>query len=79
MLTFVIVTGTADGDRKSPNPNVMYELGLADARLPTEQVLLLFDEDPEDLPFDIRQRRVSPSDSDHMRAWLKMMLEPQVA
>ena len=55
-----IVTGIADpAERPSPNPNVMYELGLADARLPPERIMLLFDDNPDDLPFDIRQRRIT--------------------
>jgi hypothetical protein len=75
----VIVTGQHDGSRKSPNPNVMYELGLADARLPPERVLLMFDGDTNELPFDVRQRRVSPLGKADVRAWLKVMLENQVA
>lgn len=59
-----IVAGKTSGERKTPNPNVMYELGLADSRLPPERVILLFDDDPNDLPFDVRTRRVSRATSD---------------
>ena len=60
-----IVTGIADpAERPTPNPNVMYELGLADARLPTERIMLLFDGNPDHLPFDIRQRRITSEHGD---------------
>ena len=51
-------------ERPTPNPNVMYELGLADARLPTERIMLLFDGNPDHLPFDIRQRRITSEHGD---------------
>lgn len=55
---------TDQNERLTPNPNVMYELGLADSRLPTERVLLLFDGDQNQLPVDIRQRRTSNADGE---------------
>jgi predicted nucleotide-binding protein len=55
-----IVTG-GNGIRKSPNPNVLIELGFAVKQLGWERVICLFNQksgDIEDLPFDLRQKRV---------------------
>jgi len=44
--------------RKSPNPNVMVELGYAIHTLGWNKILMFFDSSeyaPEDLPFDIKQ------------------------
>lgn len=41
------------------NENVMYELGFAKNILNEEQIIIITDEDPEKLPFDIRSMRVS--------------------
>lgn len=46
--------------RKSPNPNVLLELGYALATLGTERIILFFNEEfgnEADLPFDIRQNK----------------------
>lgn len=48
-------------NRKSPNPNVLIELGYALRRLGPERVLLVVDTTtgtPEQLPFDLRGNRV---------------------
>ncbi|MCB1784537.1 MAG: nucleotide-binding protein [Alphaproteobacteria bacterium] len=57
-----IVTGDkAKGQRPSPNPNVMLELGYAIALLGWDRIILFCNEhyydNNEDLPFDIRQHR----------------------
>ncbi len=56
-----IVTGTKErGQRLSPNPNVLLELGYAISSLGWEKIILFCNEAHgagEDLPFDIRQHR----------------------
>lgn len=56
-----IVTGDKkSGQRPSPNPNVLLELGYAIALLGWEKIILFCNEihgSDEDLPFDIRQHR----------------------
>ena len=55
-----IVTGYNE-DRKSPNPNVLIELGYAAKQLGWERVICFFDENTgtvEELPFDLRQKRI---------------------
>jgi hypothetical protein len=56
-----IVTGNKEnGQRLSPNPNVMLELGYAIALLGWDKIILFCNETygaNEDLPFDIRQHR----------------------
>jgi hypothetical protein len=70
-----LVVGIGEGcGRKSPNPNVMYELGYAAARLGDDRVLLLCDGAPSDLPFDIRQRRVSRFDN-NLETYVRKMSE----
>ena len=57
-----IVNTNAEG-RKIPNPNVLIELGYAASKLGWERIICLFDGntgDIEDLPFDLRQKRVTP-------------------
>lgn len=55
-----IINGEADG-RKTPNPNVLLELGYAARALSWDRVVLVFNlatGDPRvDLPFDLRQKR----------------------
>ena len=51
-----------NGERYFPNPNVMYEVGLATAMHSAKNVILVFNRDLgaiRDLPFDIAQRKVS--------------------
>lgn len=54
---------TNESGRKTPNPNVVFELGYAIANLGWERVVLLFNEEfgsfPADLPFDFDRHRVS--------------------
>lgn len=51
-------------NRKTPNPNVLIELGFAIAKLGWERIILLFNKKygnfPKDLPFDIDRHRASP-------------------
>lgn len=57
-----IVNSNADG-RKMPNPNVLVELGYAASKLGWDRIICLFDGNTgniEDLPFDLRQKRVTP-------------------
>ncbi len=57
-----IVNSNANG-RKMPNPNVLVELGYAASKLGWDRIICLFDGntgDIEDLPFDLRQKRVTP-------------------
>lgn len=50
--------------RKTPNPNVLIELGYAIATLGWERIIMLFNTSfgsfPDDLPFDIDRHRASP-------------------
>lgn len=57
-----IINSNAKG-RKTPNPNVLVELGYAASKLGWDRIICLFDGntgDIEDLPFDLRQKRVTP-------------------
>ena len=50
-----------DGKRKSPNPNVLIELGYAMRALGDSRIICILDTatgKPEELPFDIRQNRI---------------------
>lgn len=65
---FICDITTINGDqsetRKTPNPNVMYELGYAVALLGWGRIILLFNTEfgsfPDDTPFDIDRHRASP-------------------
>ncbi len=52
---------TPDGKKKTPNPNVLIELGYALKALGPQRIILVANEAggfrPEDLPFDLRHRR----------------------
>jgi hypothetical protein len=53
---------TKDGARRAPNPNVLLELGFAVATLGWDRILLVQNiafGGPEDLPFDLKGRRVA--------------------
>lgn len=55
-----IININADG-RKTPNPNVLYELGFASAILGWERIIMIQNTSYgkiEDLPFDLRGRRI---------------------
>lgn len=57
-----IINSDSEG-RKSPNPNVLVELGYAVAQLGWNRIVLVQNTaygDPETLPFDLRGRRVVP-------------------
>lgn len=49
--------------RKTPNPNVLIELGYASAILGWDRIIMLYNKEygtfPSDLPFDLEKRRVS--------------------
>ena len=50
---------SSQGAKKTPNPNVLIELGYAVSKLGWEHIICLFDSNTgsiEDLPFDLRQK-----------------------
>ncbi len=54
--------GVTSDPKKTPNPNVLFELGYAVAHLGWSRIILVFNRafgNPEDLPFDIDRQRVS--------------------
>lgn len=56
-----IINSTAGSERKTPNPNVLYELGYAVKALGEENIILIANKqltNTADLPFDIRNRRM---------------------
>lgn len=56
----VSIINSNNSDRKTPNPNVLLELGYAAKVLGWEKIICLYNLDygkPEDLPFDIKFRR----------------------
>jgi len=57
----VTLVGTTDGGKRTPNPNVLIELGYALKHLTWKRILLVQNTafgGPELLPFDLRQKRV---------------------
>lgn len=61
MADVTIINGDYAG-RKTPNPNVMIELGYAIKLSDWERIILLYDKDfdkIEELPFDINHRRIT--------------------
>ena len=52
-----------DNLRRTPNPNVIFELGYAVAHLGWERIIMLFNQElgefPKDTPFDIDRQRIS--------------------
>lgn len=57
----LINSNSSESSRKTPNPNVLFELGYAVAKLGWAQVILVFNlhsGELSDLPFDIKQHRV---------------------
>jgi hypothetical protein len=56
-----IINSKAPTDRKTPNPNVLLELGYAAKRLTWDNVICVFNKafgKTDDLPFDLRLRRM---------------------
>ncbi len=61
-----IINPEAEG-KKTPNPNVLIELGYAASKLGWDRIVCLFDVNSgkiEDLPFDLRQKRITPFNPD---------------
>lgn len=57
-----IINPESEG-KKTPNPNVLIELGYAVNKLGWDRIICLFDVNSgniEDLPFDLRQKRITP-------------------
>jgi len=60
-ISDVSIINQDSGHRKSPNPNVLIELGYAIPKIGWSQIILLYNEHyghENDLPFDIRGRRL---------------------
>lgn len=56
----VTLVAKTERNKQSPNPNVLFELGYAVARLGWERIILVMNTafgTPEDLPFDFQHRR----------------------
>jgi nucleoside 2-deoxyribosyltransferase len=72
-----IVNNVSDA-RKMPNPNVMFELGFAVAKLGWERIILIFNNhysDLEHVPFDIDRHRIMQyTISDEMKADVKALI-----
>lgn len=78
-----IVNSNTEG-RKMPNPNVLVELGYAASKLGWDRIICLFDGNTgniEDLPFDLRQKRVTPfyPDRENERLRVSNILETNIA
>lgn len=59
----VSITNSNYNGRKTPNPNVLMELGYAANKLGWDRIICLFDINTgtiEELPFDLRQKRITP-------------------
>lgn len=57
-----IINSESTSERKTPNPNVLIELGYAIAILGFERIIMLFNENYgvfNDLPFDLERRRIT--------------------
>lgn len=57
----ISIINVNEGGRKTPNPNVLYELGFASAILGWERIIMIQNTafgNIEDLPFDLRGRRI---------------------
>ncbi|HYI03136.1 hypothetical protein [Hyalangium sp.] len=58
-----IINSSASADRKTPNPNVLVELGYAAGLLGWRRVIMVANQELgtiDSLPFDIRQKRITP-------------------
>ena len=71
-LTPIETSGTKD----LPNPNVMYELGVAKNNLTDESILMLYTGSIEAtrMPFDINHHRLSKFSNTHIAEYIRLML-----
>lgn len=70
-----------DINRKTPNPNVLIELGYAAKSIGWERIICIFNTEKnkiEDLPFDIRFRRPIWYNSSEGRVFVKMSLSKRI-
>lgn len=59
----ISIVNSGENAKKTPNPNVLIELGYAASKLGWERIVCFFDQNSgriEDLPFDLRQKRITP-------------------
>lgn len=75
-LTPIETSGTKD----LPNPNVMYELGVAKSNLTDESILMLYTGSIEAtrMPFDINHHRLSRFSNTHITEYIRQMAENAV-
>lgn len=75
-LTPIETSGTKD----LPNPNVMYELGVAKSNLTDESILMLYTGSIEAarMPFDINHHRLSKFSNTHITEYIRLMAENAV-
>lgn len=75
-LTPIETSGTKD----LPNPNVMYELGVAKSNLTDESILMLYTGSIEAtrMPFDINHHRLSKFSNTHIAEYIRLMAENAV-
>jgi hypothetical protein len=79
-ISFVNAPGE-EQTRRTPNPNVMFEIGLAMQCLGPGKVILVFNTDSggtEDLPFDVRNHSIITWSGKHPRARLARALRDPV-
>lgn len=72
-LTPIETSGTKD----LPNPNVMYELGVAKNNLTDESILMLYTGNIEAarMPFDINHHRLSKFSNAYITEYIRLMAE----
>lgn len=85
IVSDVSIVTPAGASRPSPNPNVVFELGYAVRSLGWERIVLVMNTAfgrPEDLPFDLRSKRVltysAPADTEGDRASERRALESRL-
>lgn len=68
------------GKKDLPNPNVMYELGVAKSNLTDDSILMLYtgNVDVARMPFDINHCRLSKFSTAHITEYIKQMAENAV-
>lgn len=58
------INHSAERDRKTPNPNVVFELGYAVGEVGWDRIVMVFNREygkfPDDAPFDFDRHRVYP-------------------